>query len=268
MLGIASRYFAGRITLATAAAVVLGLVTGMDGDGHIVMFGTIVLGTAAAAFALLAGLALSIGDGDSIDRDRAHTHPAVPAWWPIMGAIGLGVLMVGLVVDGFIAILGIATLLVAAVEWTFSSWSEHLSTDQEANAVERKRILAPFEIPLYGALSIALPVVLVSRILLTSSKNGASWFAMIASSLVLAFAFVLYAKPDLRKAVVASVLVLGGLALIVGGIAATARGERDFHHHGGGGHGEEDHGEEDHGEEDHSKDEHSAPGQYIPVVIK
>ena len=55
MLGIASRYFAGRIALATAAAVVLGLVTGMDNDGHIVMFGTIVLGTAAAAFALLAG---------------------------------------------------------------------------------------------------------------------------------------------------------------------------------------------------------------------
>ena len=57
MLGIASRYFAGRITLATAAAVALGLVTGMDGNGHIVMIGTKVLGAAAAAFALLAGLA-------------------------------------------------------------------------------------------------------------------------------------------------------------------------------------------------------------------
>ena len=53
MLGIASRYFAGRfffLAVATAAAVALGLLTGMDGDGHIVMFGTIVLGTAAAAF--------------------------------------------------------------------------------------------------------------------------------------------------------------------------------------------------------------------------
>ena len=104
---------------------------------------------------------------------------------------------------------------------------------------------------------------LVSRIFLASSKNGASWFAIIASSLVLAFAFVLYAKPDLRKAVVASVLVLGGLALIVGGIAATARGERDFHHHD-----EDHHGEEDHGEESHSSDEHSAPDHRLPVVIK
>ena len=196
MLGIASRYFAGRIALATAAAVVLGLVTGMDNDGHIVMFGTIVLGTAAAAFALLAGLALSVGDGDSIDRDRAHNHPATPTWWPLMGALGLGILMVGLVTDGFIAIVGISAMVVSAVEWTFSSWAEHLSTDQAANSVERDRLLAPFEIPLYGALAIALPVVLISRILLTSSKNGASIFAIVAASLILAFSFLVYAKPD------------------------------------------------------------------------
>ena len=89
---------------------------------------------------------------------------------------------------------------------------------------------------------------------------------MVASSLILAFAFLIYAKPALRRSVVASVLVLGGLALIIGGIAATARGERDFHHHG-----EEDHGEEDHGESDdshHSTEEHSAPNLDAPVVIR
>ena len=267
MLGIASRYFAGRVALAFAAAVVLGLVTGMDNDGHIVMFGTIVLGTAAAAFALLAGLALSVGDGDSIDRDRAHKHPPTPAWWPIMGSLGLGILMVGLVTDGFIAIVGIAAILISAVEWTFSSWAEHLSTDQEANLVERDRLLAPFEIPLYGALAIAMPVVLISRILLTSSKNGASFFAIIVASLVLAFAFLNYAKPELRRPVIASFLVVGGLALIIGGIAATARGERDFHHHGG----QEDLGDEDHNESDdadNSTDEHSAPALDAPVVVR
>jgi uncharacterized membrane protein YidH (DUF202 family) len=184
-----------------------------------------------------------------------------------MGAIGLGILMVGLVVDGFIAIVGIAALLIAAFEWTFSAWAEHLSQDQEANAVERNRILAPFEIPLYGALVIALPVVLISRILLTSSKNGASWFAIIISVLIISFAFILYAKPDVRRAVVASVLVIGGLALIVGGIAATARGEREFHHHDDDkGHEEDNHVESD--EDNHSTDEHSAPTLDAPVVIK
>ncbi len=184
-----------------------------------------------------------------------------------MGSLGLGILMVGLVTDGFIAIVGISAMLVSAVEWTFSSWAEHLSTDQQANSVERNRLLAPFEIPLYGALAIALPVVLVSRILLTSSKNGASLFAIIAASLILAFAFLVYAKPELRRSVVASLLVVGGLALIIGGIAATARGERDFHHPGG----QEDHGEKNHVESDdahNSADEHSAPVLDDPVVIR
>lgn len=170
--------------------------------------------------------------------------------------------MVGLVTDGFIAIVGISAIVVSAVEWTFSSWAEHLSTDQAANSVERDRLLAPFEIPLYGALAIALPVVLISRILLTSSKNGASIFAIVAASLILAFSFLVYAKPDLRRAVVASLLVLGGLALIIGGIAATARGERDFHHHGD----EEDHSESD--ESHDSTEEHSAPSLNAPVVIR
>jgi hypothetical protein len=84
---------------------------------------------------------------------------------------------------------------------------------------------------------------------------------MIASSVVLAFAFLLYAKPNIRTAIVASVLVLGGLALIVGGIAATARGEREFHHHDH----DKEHGEDNHVEGD---EEHSAPALDAPVVIK
>ena len=61
----------------------------------------------------------------------------------------------------------------------------------------------------------------------------------------------------------ASVLVLGGLALIVGGIAATARGEREFHHH------DHDHDKE-HGDDNHVEGdaEHSAPALDAPVVIK
>ena len=62
MIGIASRYFAGRVALVTAAAVVLGIATGMDGDGNVAFYGVIVLGVAAGAFALLAGLALAVGD--------------------------------------------------------------------------------------------------------------------------------------------------------------------------------------------------------------
>jgi hypothetical protein len=259
MVGIASRYFAGRVALATAAAVVLGIATGMDGDGNVVMFGTIVLGTAAAAFALLAALALSVGDGDSADRERAHAHPATPAYWPIMSAVGMGLLMVGLVTDGILTILGVAVLVIAAVEWTASAWAERLSTDQAANAGQRDRLMAPFEIPLYGALAIALPVVLISRVFLASSRNGASWTAIAVASLIMVFSFVLYAMPEIRRALVASVLLLAGVGIIVAGITAAALGEREFHPH------EDDHGD-DGGQE--SEAEHSSPAPDAPVVLR
>ena len=258
MVGIASRYFAGRVALAVAAAVVIGIATGMDGTGNMVFYATIVLGTAAASFALLAAVALSVGDGDSSDRERAHAHPASTAYWPIMGAIGMGVLMVGLVTDGSLAILGAAILIVCAVEWTVSAYADSLSSDASANAEYRDRILAPFEIPLYGALAIALPVLLVSRIFLAASRNGASWIAIVVSSVILAFAFVLYAMPQLRRVIVATVLVLASAGLIAAGITAAAIGERDFHHH-----------EDEHDDESHDDGEsHSAPSLDAPVVLR
>ena len=232
MVGIASRYFAGRIALAVAAATLIGVLTGMDGTGHVVMYATIVLGTAGAAFALLAALALTVGDGDSPDREHSHTFRPVPAFWPIMAAFGMGLLMVGMVTDAILSIAGIALLVISAVEWTMSAWAEHLSADAAANAVERARLLRPFEISLYGALAIAVPVVLASRVLLASSKNGASAVAIAISAAILAFAFVISAKPQLRRSIVATTLVLGGVALIVAGIASAVKGEREFHPHG------------------------------------
>lgn len=254
MVGIASRYFAGRVTLAIAAAVALGIATGMDGEGNVVFYAVIVLGTAAAAFALLAALALAVGDDDSTDRERLHDHPASRAYWPVMSALGLGVLMVGLPTDGALTILGVAILVVAAVEWTISAWADRLSTDQEFNRAERNRLLAPFEIPLYGALAIAVPVFMFSRVLLASSVNGASWVAIAVSAAIVAVAFVMYLAPAAaRRAVGVAALLLGGLGVIVAGIVAAAIGERDFHHHE----------EESHSEEDDHGDDHSG----APVVI-
>ena len=92
-------------------------------------------------------------------------------------------------------------------------------------------LLRPFEISLYGALAIAVPVVLASRVLLASSRAGASWVAIAISVVILAFAFVIYAKPRLRRSIVATTLVLGGAALIVAGIASAVKGEREFHPH-------------------------------------
>ena len=66
---------------------------------------------------------------------------------------------------------------------------------------------------------------------MAASRNNASWIALGLSSVVLAFAFVLYAKPEIRRAIVATALVAAGAGLIVAGITSAAIGERDFHPH-------------------------------------
>jgi len=123
-------------------------------------------------------------------------------------------------------------------------------------------LLAPFEIPLYGGLAIAVPVFLGSRVLLAVSRNGASWIAVAASTVVILFAFLLYMKPDLRKPIVATGLLLGGLAVIAGGIIGAVAGERDFEQHH-----EELHPVADEGEGDTEGESHES-SLAAPVVIR
>lgn len=239
MLGIASRYFAGRIALAAAAAVFIGLATGSDGEGHIAFYATIVFGGAAAAFALLSALTLTVGDGDSDDAASAATQPIQPAYWPLVAALGMGLVMIGVVIDAIFTVGGLALLIIAAIEWTMCAWAERLGGTPEENEAERRRLLKPFEIALFGAAGIAVPVALFSRVLLAVERNAASYLTIVISAVILLFAFTLYLWPQMRRAIVASTLFVACVALIAAGITAAAIGEREFHPHSDG----ESHGE-------------------------
>ena len=100
---------------------------------------------------------------------------------------------------------------------------------------------------------------------MAASKSNASWIALGLSSLVLAFAFVLYAKPQIRRAIVATALVVAGAGLIVAGIASAAIGERDFHHH-------EEHHDEDTEHESESEatdyEEHSQASNPARIEVR
>ncbi|MDG2260815.1 MAG: hypothetical protein P8N50_00615 [Actinomycetota bacterium] len=242
MLGTASKYFAGISLLLIAAAVVYGIGTGGDSTGNVALLGTAVLGTSGAIAGFLAFVMLEAGDSASQDRHRQASYELLPAYWPAMLATGIGVLIVGLVINTQLAIFGQLLIITAALEWTLTAWADHRSTDSAANYSQRRTLATPFEVPLYGAVVVALPVFLISRVLIAVSRNAASWFALAAATVVLGAAFLLYAKPQLKKALVTSVLAISAVALIVGGVVAAAIGERDIEHHGpeGGDHSEEE----------------------------
>jgi len=242
MLGTASKYFAGISLLLIVAALVYGIGTGGDSAGNVALLGTAVLGTSGAIAGFLSFVMLEAGDSASQDRQREASYELLPAYWPAMLSVGIGVLIVGLVINTQLAIFGQLVIITAALEWTLTAWADHRSTDSAANYSQRRNLATPFEVPLYGALVVAVPVFLISRVLIAVSRNAASWFALAVSSVVLGAAFLLYAKPQLKKALVTSVLALSAVALIVGGVVAAAIGERDIEHHGpeGGDHAEEE----------------------------
>jgi hypothetical protein len=244
MFGNATKYFFGISLLMTIAATAYGVGTAVNGQGDVAFFGTVVLGTMAAAAAFMGWLALEAGDGASADRAKENAFVLVPAYWPIMASAGVGFLIVGLVINNLLAIFGLLVIITAAIEWTITAWADRRSGDVAANYAERQRLAMPLEVPLYGALAIAVPVYLTANLLLAISKNAAAWTALGLSTLILAIGFVFNAKPNLRRPVVASIVGLGAVGILAAGIISIANGTRTIEPHHGDDHGEEHSDEE------------------------
>ncbi len=232
MFGTATKYLTGVGLLLIVAATVFGVGTAANGNGHLAFSGTIILGTAGTAALFLAWLSLEAGDSPSIDRERENSYEITPAYWPVMASAGVGVMIVGLVATPLMAMAGLVLIILAALEWTVTAWSDRRSTDAVANHAVRRTVMMPLEVPIYAVVFGAIPVLLISRILLALPRNGASWVAIGAATAILMLAFLFYAKPDMKTPIMASILAIGALAVLVGGIVAIAVGQRDFEHHG------------------------------------
>lgn len=177
--------------------------------------------------------------GGELPPAQAQT---VGNYWPIVGAFGAGVVVIGLVTTAAVFVIGLIILIMAAFEWMMSAWADRATGDPVANQELRNRIMGPIEVPLLGTIGAAALVLAVSRVFLAVSKEWAVWIAVMASAVVflVAIGFALMEKPN-RNAV-AVVLSLGAIGVLAGGIVSASIGERDFHEHE-----EEEHSEEDEG---------------------
>ena len=183
------------------------------------------------------------------DEPPAAVAPTFPAYWPVVGAFGTGLVVLGLAISNVLFITGCFVLLAVLVEWMVLAWSDRATGDAETNRVVRRRIMAPFEVPLAGFLVVAVAVAAFSRLLLTSSQLGAVWVATGLGIAILGLGALIATKPKLSPNVVAGLLTVAALAIITGGVVAAARGERTIEHH------EAEHGEEEGG----------VPAPYVPA---
>lgn len=167
----------------------------------------------------------------NVDRIPIPPQRAVKAsWWPTVSAFGIGTTVIGLVLHPAIFVLGLATVGLVVVEWTMDAWADRVTGDTKANRMLRNRIMAPIEIPVLGALAVGIVVLAASRILLTVSALGAVLATSVIAVIILAYASVYVAWPELARKFIPELAILACFVLLVGGVLAAIKGEREFHH--------------------------------------
>lgn len=265
MITTGSKFYFGLAGAGILAAILYGIITNgadhggvihlLSGDGSIsALVGPLTLGYKGGVgdhvgYSVLMGFGLSagaMGAACSFFRDGAREAVAQfdqqevaatgmasvaatgPSYWPLVTGVGVTLLTLGLATGPVLFVLGIIILVISAVMWTVEAWAAQATGDVAVNREIRNRFIRPLEIPVGSLLIAGLVVFSMSRLLLALSKNGAWIAALLFAALFFGTAILLSAKPQLKRSVVAAVVVVG-FALVIGvGIYGAVKGER-FH---------------------------------------
>jgi len=250
MLTKGTKFWLALCLTAMVAAAFAGYTTGGDETGPLtlgwkgavgnhIVYGTLMMMSAATGLLAMLASAFRDADADAVAQLlETEDAPDVqiktgPSVWPVIGAAGFAVMMLGLVLHPAVFVAGLLIVVAMGIEWTMTNWSEKLTGDPVHNREMRENLLRPIEIPLLSLVGIGVLVLAVSRILLASSVNGAVIVATVVGVGIFALAFFVSTRPTLPRALLQGILALGFVAIIVGGIVAAANGEREFHQKGG-----------------------------------
>lgn len=228
MLTTGSKLFLGLTAASVVAFVVYGITQDFGALGSIGLF------FVALALCGLGVLTLYIRDADVSAMDEAAVRTSAAAalpprssMWPLAGAIGAVLLLIGVLTDARWFIAGVAVIIVALAEWTVQAWSERASGDAGYNESVRERMLHPLELPIVGAIGLVILIFGFSRLMLALPRDAGPPLFIIAAGIILIFGVIFASKRHLRRGVVAGITVVGALAILAGGIAGAVVGERD-----------------------------------------
>jgi hypothetical protein len=226
MITTSSKLFYGLGAVAFAAAIVWMIAN--DGGS-----GAVALVFVATASIFLGAIASYVRDGHVLSTDTEQ-HDSAPAaqrgsgrsWFPLGTALSLGTVIVGLVTSPGIFKVGVALLLAMLGEWLIQNWSDRASSDPSYNERVRGRVVHPLEIPIAGALLLAVIVLSFSRVFLSLSVNAGPIVFAIVGALVLFFGSVLSIRPGTSRRVVGTICGVALVGLSVVGVVLALDGER------------------------------------------
>lgn len=248
MFTTGSKWFLGLGLVSLVLAATYGWSTGGNGLGPVTVgykggvgdhFGYTLLVSLGAVGILLGLVALAARDAaPSALAELAGTEVAPPlsgpsraSYWPILGAFGVALVVLGLVISNVMFVIGFFVLIGVTVEWMVLAWSDRATGDPDVNRLVRNRVMGPLEVPLVGFLVAAGAVAAFSRILLTSSELGAVGVATALGVVIVGVGALLAIKPKVSANLVAGLLALCAVVVVAAGVASAARGERFIEPH-------------------------------------
>ncbi len=249
MITTGSKFFYGLAATILVAAVAYGYSTGGNnvgpislgykgGVGDLVGYTLLIGGGLLAAFLGFALTAFRDADpaaAGALLGAEAPPVPSVPSssYWPLIGAFGVALVVVGVVLNNVFFVAGLIVLGAVAVEWTVQAWAERATGDPAVNREIRNRIMLPLEIPVAGAAIVAVLIVGYSRVFLSLSSENAVWAALAVAAVIFGGGAIFGSRPKVRTDLIAGVLVVAAVVTIGLGILAAVNGERSFEEHEG-----------------------------------
>jgi hypothetical protein len=232
--GVAAVFTDGGVVEAIVGPLSFGWKGGVgDHVGYSVLLGF------AGVMAALGGFSTAFRDGSAEAvaqvEGRAHPRPVLlPAglsYWPLLTAVGVALVVIGLAIDSLYFAIGCGVLVLAGLAWTVRAWAERATGDAAANRELRHTLVDPLEIPILVVIAAAIIILSVSRLLLAIPSGAATFVIIIVSIIFFVGALVLAGRPELKRSVLLGALLLGGVLLIGAGLAGAIAGEKE---HGGG----------------------------------
>lgn len=193
-----------------------------------------------AAVAILIAMVLSItrdGDPDVGAKHQGYVTPVAVLpprgtnYWPLIGAFGAGLVILGLVYSSALFILGLIAVGISTIQWAVYAWSDHATADPLANRKIRHELTYPLDFPLFAILAIALFVFALSRILLALPEGVDTAVFGGVPAVAFVVAIVLSRRPKLSKKLIGILAVVGTAIILALGIWGMVKGPKTVEKH-------------------------------------
>ena len=218
-----SKYFIAITGLSAVSFALYMLLVHPSAIGAVALIGLL------AATSLLTGITLFTRDGHASEgqTSAATLDNPTASMWPLIGAAGLALLLVGTITTPIVFIFGVVAILATLVEWTVQAWSEGASGDNAYNTSIRERILNPIEYPILAAICIAVIIFSFSRVMLAVSKSAGPMLFIVAAAAISLVGLLISVRPSLKKSIIGTIAVVAAVGLIGAGIASMGVGMRE-----------------------------------------